>query len=134
MTHHVFVYGTLKKGQHNHDAYLSSSRFIGKATTSKDFLMFGGGFPLVRLPNKEDNHWFAGKVKGEVYEVNPDELKRLDRLEGHPHFYKRTITKIDEYPESEVWMYHWNDRKGRIKGQMCTPTVEKFGRDRIHDW
>ena len=134
MTHRVFVYGTLKQGECNHAHYLGSASFIGEATTSQDFMMFAAGFPLVRLPNKKDNHWFTGKVKGEVYDVSMEELQCLDGLEGHPHFYKRTITKLDEYPKSEVWMYHWNDRDGSIKGQMCTPRTEKFGKDKIHDW
>jgi len=134
MTYSVFVYGTLKRGRSNHASYLGDSRFIGEAHTSKPFMMFGHGFPLARLPIPKDNTWFAGKVKGEIFEVSMDTIRRLDSLEGHPNFYKRTITKLDEFPKSKVWMYHWNDSEGRIAGSICTPKTERFGKDKVHDW
>ncbi len=134
VTYSVFVYGTLKKGRGNHAHYLADARFVGKAHTTAPFMMFGHGFPLARLPNESDNHWFAAKVRGEVYEVSMEELRCLDSLEGHPHFYKRTLTAFDEYPDTKVWMYHWNERDGRLDGSLCVPRTEKFGRDRIHDW
>ena len=134
MTHSVFVYGTLKRGRGNHITYLASARFVGEAHTTESFMMFGHGFPLARLPNKGDNYWFAAKVKGEIFEVSMDELRHLDSLEGHPSFYKRTLTAVDEYPEAKVWMYHWNDSEGRLDGSLCTPRTKKFGRDKVHDW
>ena len=132
-TYSVFVYGTLKRGRGNHTHYLGNARFIGMAHTSESFMMFGHGFPLARLPNKSDNHWFAAKVKGEIFEVSMEELRCLDSLEGHPSFYKRTLTNMEEW-EGEVWMYHWTDSEGRLDGSLCTPRTEKFGKDKVHDW
>ncbi len=134
MTYSVFVYGTLKHGRHNHAHYLANARCIGEAHTAASFMMYGRGFPLARLPNESDNLWFAAQVKGEIYEVSAEELRGLDSLEGHPHFYIRTITAMDEYPESKIWMYHWNDSEGRVDDSLCTPTTEEHGRGRVHDW
>lgn len=130
MNSFVFVYGTLKWGKGNHLNYLGKSVFIGKARTKEKFMLFGYGIPLARLPNDSDNHWFAGQIEGELYDVSKETLGRLDSLEGHPNFYKRTITKLDEYPDHSVWMYHWAEGGGSIKGGSITPQ----GKDRTHDW
>jgi len=127
---YVFVYGTLKRGNGNH-RLLKSSRFISTVGTKKTFMMFGGGFPLCREPVDNDNHYHAGVVKGELFAVDDATLARLDRLEGHPNFYERRVTEIEEFLASKVWMYHWNS-DGRVEGAQHVP---KRGSDGpIHDW
>lgn len=118
---YVFVYGTLLSGQPNHNYFLQSSFFLGEGTTKDMFVMFGCGFPLARRPNENENYWFAGNIKGEIYGVTKHVLKQLDRLEGHPHFYERRITPIKEYPRKTIWMYHWANQHGRIEGELVTP-------------
>ena len=129
---YVFVYGTLKRGHGNYAVYLSDARFVGEVQTAKDFMMFGGGFPLCREPVPSDNLFHAGKVKGEIFAVNKDTLNRLDALEGHPHFYERRITAIEEYPATSIWMYHWNNENGRVEGRQETP--KRDGIDMLHNW
>jgi gamma-glutamylaminecyclotransferase len=74
----VFVYGTLKKGYCNHSC-LEDSPLVGKGKSVPRFRMFTNGyFPMViRTFNTE-----GVQVTGEVYEVSPETLARLDRLEG----------------------------------------------------
>jgi gamma-glutamylcyclotransferase (GGCT)/AIG2-like uncharacterized protein YtfP len=72
---HVFVYGTLKKGIHNH-RLLTHAKFIGYAITDQGYRLVAGGFPIVLEGGN-----FA--VKGEVYEVDDATLERLDQLEGY---------------------------------------------------
>ncbi|HJL14439.1 MAG TPA: gamma-glutamylcyclotransferase family protein, partial [Sandaracinaceae bacterium LLY-WYZ-13_1] len=36
------------------------------------------------------------RVVGEVYEVDGATLERLDRLEGHPGFYRRRQVELDD--------------------------------------
>ena len=89
--HHIFVYGTLKRGHGNHHL-LETATFLGVAVTAPEFTMLRlGGFPgIVRSGETE--------IKGELYEVDDATLRRLDRLEGHPSFYERqslTVTMTD---------------------------------------
>jgi len=85
--HQVFVYGTLRRRSHNH-RLLESSKFVGNAMTEKKYAMFASGIPYVteRLSEIE--------IVGEVYEVDAETLKRLDRLEGHPDSYERRMIKV----------------------------------------
>jgi len=43
-------------------------------------------------------------IEGEVYEVDAATLAGLDQLEGHPHFYRRTPVRLDEYGEVETYL------------------------------
>lgn len=117
---HVFVYGTLLRGQPNH-SLLGESFYAGRGATKDRFLMWGVGFPLARLPKESENLAFAGNVVGEVYAVSKAVLSRLDDLEGHPNFYERRFTAISEFSRKEIWMYHWANESGRIAGEVVTP-------------
>ena len=82
----VFVYGTLKKGYGNH-YLLADSKFVGEATSVSKWLMIGKDMPFPYLLNRDNT---KGKhIKGEVYEVDSNTLKRLDALEGVPTHYKK---------------------------------------------
>lgn len=82
----VFVYGSLKQGFRNHH-FLTGARLIAKTSTEPAFSMYQygdfGGFPGVVAAG-------VTSVSGEVYEVDAETLAHLDRLEGHPRFYRRT--------------------------------------------
>lgn len=73
MSHLVFVYGTLKKGFHNH-GLLEESEYEGPGKVP-------GHLYVVGLPyyKKADD----GVVYGELYRVDDNTLARLDRLEGY---------------------------------------------------
>ncbi len=83
----VFVYGTLLAGEPNHHL-LARARLLCPTETQPGFeLRHLGGFPgLVRGG--------AQAVVGEVYEVDDATLAALDRLEGHPTFYRRTSIAV----------------------------------------
>lgn len=87
----VFVYGTLKKGFHNHRC-LEGARFVTNAHLSVPFRMFDtGGFPVLLPATASKPGYFP---TGEVYELpegRPGELilARLDRLEGEGSMYHR---------------------------------------------
>jgi gamma-glutamylaminecyclotransferase len=88
----VFVYGTLKKGFGN-NRLLTTSEFVGHATTVGNFLMLDGGFPVV-LEAADDGSTSNRQVRGEVYEVDCATLKRLDRLESKGTMYDREIVHV----------------------------------------
>ena len=82
----VFVYGTLKQGHCNHrimqmdDA--APSELVMRDATIKGDLYDLGPFPAA-VESK------SGKINGEVWDVSNQTVRHLDRLEGHPDFYKR---------------------------------------------
>lgn len=99
--HTVFVYGTLKAGYSNHHLLETSEKATGTAITTGQYEMYHAGFPMVKNGNKN-----TGQIVGELYTVDDETLKRLDRLEGHPDFFCRHVVKVmmaDK--EVEAWMY-----------------------------
>lgn len=87
MTTRVFVYGTLLAGEGNH-RLLEGARLVCAAITRPEYRMHDMGyFPAI----------VAGgecAIVGEVYEVTALTLAQLDRLEGHPRFYRRTAIRL----------------------------------------
>ncbi|MFZ3373652.1 MAG: gamma-glutamylcyclotransferase family protein [Desulfitobacteriaceae bacterium] len=98
----VFVYGTLMKGYGNYCYYLSESEFLGKGEITGYALYAVSSFPGI-VPEVGE------KVKGEVYKVNRDTLKRLDSLEGEGSLYLRK--QVEVLVEGQIvqgWTYIWN--------------------------
>lgn len=85
---HVFVYGTLKKGRGN-NSLLKSSEFIGEGKTVNKYALYTTGIPFVIASQK------VSHISGELYSVDDETLLNLDRLEGHPDWYHREITKVE---------------------------------------
>ena len=91
-TYKVFVYGTLRKGYHNHHYLDGESDFIGKAKSVEKYSMtaeerYMRGYRKRAIP-------FVSKkpeieITGEIFEVSKYTLKLLDALESHPRWYKR---------------------------------------------
>ena len=82
----IFVYGTLKKNKKLH-YYLKTAKFLGNATTCNKY-------PLILSKNK----WYpylierknkGKKIKGEVYKIDFNTLKILDRVEEVTFYYYR---------------------------------------------
>ena len=98
----VFVYGTLMKGHGNHRSYLSKSDCLGKGEITGYALYAVSSFPGIVPENGE-------KVKGEVYQVDRDTLKRLDCLEGEGSLYLRKKVKVRVDDQIvQAWTYIWN--------------------------
>lgn len=104
--HLVFVYGSLKRGYHNHSVMEQEEGILVDMaeTAEKMFTMYSlGSYPCV---------WEDGKyrIKGELYCV--DDLSGLDHLEGYPKYYTRHKVKVrtDTNPDDILWawMYFLN--------------------------
>jgi len=96
--HKIFVYGTLMAGCGNH-RLLKDSKFLQGGRTLPHFTMISlGGFPGV-LPDGKN------AIEGEVYEVSDQDLIHLDQLEGHPDWYRRTPTRLQDGTEVEIYLY-----------------------------
>lgn len=90
----VFVYGTLCRGDYNHH-HLAGAQYQGPGVTESEFELYDlGTYPgAVRG---------TGQVIGEIYAVDREILERLDRLEGHPGFYRRELISTRYGP---AWFY-----------------------------
>lgn len=100
----VFVYGTLMKGHGNHRYYLSESQFLGKGEITGYALYAVSSFPGIIQEVEE-------KVKGEVYQVDQDTLKRLDCLEGEGSLYlRKQVDVLVEGQRVQAWTYIWNHK------------------------
>jgi gamma-glutamylaminecyclotransferase len=95
--HFVFVYGTLLRGEPNHEL-LSRSRFLGEARTEPSYTLVDmGAFPAMI-------HQGSTSVVGEVFEVTDDVLDALDELEGHPDWYTRTTITLSNGIVAETYL------------------------------
>lgn len=97
----LFTYGTLCRGRHNH-GFLKGAKFIGEAYTGFGYTLVINGLPYLLRDNEGPGCW------GELYEINDEQLKRIDFLEGHPEWYERK--EITVYCDSDneyhkVWAY-----------------------------
>lgn len=100
--HNIFVYGTLKRGQWNHEWFLSGAIFLGAGQTKQPFAMHDAyGFPTVAESPR------IYPIRGEAFAVTDAELAALDRLEQHPRFYTRRQTRIvlDDGQRLDAWLY-----------------------------
>ena len=97
----LFVYGTLKKGGGNYK-FLKDSKFI-QHYKLKNYILFdlGYGFPYM-IPSDNPYRPTEESVYGEVYEVDKNIIKYIDRLEGHPNHYRRTLCN---YKDEVASMY-----------------------------
>lgn len=110
----VFVYGTLMRGYGNH-SLLNNSSYLGEGQLQGYSMYHVSSFPGIV---KSDTN---NCIKGELYEVTPEELKRLDRLEGEGHLYKRVTEEIKMAGQGLVhaFTYVW---LGSVKN--CQEVIE----------
>ena len=93
----VFVYGTLLAGEPN-NRLLVGARLVVEAQTQPGFQLrdLGAFLGLVRGGEHA--------VTGEVYEVDEPTLAALDRLEGHPRFYRRSRIALEGGATVETYL------------------------------
>jgi len=99
----VFVYGTLKRGLSNH-RWLRGQTFLGGARTVSEYRMFDlGGYPGMVLAEGED----GGAIEGEVWAVDAEGLRGLDKLEGvaEGEYAFETVRLEGKWGEEEVKGY-----------------------------
>lgn len=115
----VFVYGSLKRGFHNH-SLLKNSQSLGEAKTNPEFVMYSaGGFPII----------IRGKfaITGELYAVNSATLKKLDRLESNGRMYKRELTWISSIQQfAWIYVYMYDDFRKSDSMKIKTDSAENI--------
>lgn len=74
--YYVFVYGTLRKNESNHNLLKEATLIARQAWTNGRLFDTGLGYPALKESMND-------KVYGEVYLVSEEQLFRLDELEGY---------------------------------------------------
>ena len=97
-TRRIFVYGTLLRGESNHDL-LRGARFVGEAQTQPGFELYDlGGYPgMVRGGD--------GVVLGELWDVGAKTLAALDELEQAPTHYQRVPILLQGSVQALTYIY-----------------------------
>jgi gamma-glutamylaminecyclotransferase len=106
----LFVYGTLRRGYENHEAYLQDAQFLGRAVTQNKFALFLDDFPYL---NKTPA---VSSIAGEIYRVDERTLARIDCLEGHPDEYRRELITVvtEQGMEYAAWTYFYPEPSGKL--------------------
>jgi gamma-glutamylaminecyclotransferase len=119
MTTRIFVYGSLRRGERA-NGLLADATFVGEARTAVGFTLYDlGSFPgVVRCGDRA--------VLGELYEVDDATLERLDRYEGHPHFYLRQAIDLEGGARAETYLL----RKEQVRGGDVVLSGDWFARRR----
>lgn len=98
----VGVYGTLKSGMWN-NGYIRNQKFL-KTVVMHNVKLYRNypDFPVAQ--------WHEGSNSiVELWEVDDECLRRLDRLEGVPHMYQRKVVDVSRlYVDESVHMYFGN--------------------------
>jgi gamma-glutamylaminecyclotransferase len=105
MNHHVFVYGTLLRGEPNH-RMMRGARFVRPARTAPSFTLVDlGYYPALRAGG-------VTRVVGEVYEVSPALLEALDRFESVPRLYERPAIQLEDGGAAYFYVQRTDARPG----------------------
>lgn len=90
----VAVYGSLKHGYGNHGTMVrAGGKFLHTAISVDDhYILDGHGYPYI---NEDHDNPLSAPLAVELYNVpRTGLLNDLDRLEGHPTFYKRELRRF----------------------------------------
>lgn len=108
MRHAVFVYGTLLRGEVNHQL-LEGASYLGPHRTAPCFSLY----LLGAYPGAVRGGLTA--IAGEVFSVDRAGLRRLDRLEDYPRLYDRRLLRT---PYGPAWIYLY---RGSVRSRALIP-------------
>jgi gamma-glutamylaminecyclotransferase len=119
----VAVYGTLKKGYSNYHSYLTGSKHLGKGETKDKYPLVINGLPYL-IEDKGKGH----NVEVDVFKVSGGVMAHLDRLEGHPNWYRRKQIEIKMKDKTLTCWIYFNIRetgKGQEWHKTYTQSPER---------
>jgi gamma-glutamylaminecyclotransferase len=120
----VFVYGSLLAGEPNHRVLERPRLLAADVRTEASYSLHDLGAYPAMVPDGEDS------IVGELYEVDAATLAALDRLEGHPRFYKRTEVALIDGTTAETYLLPRTQVTGRpvVRGGSWRARRKEKGR------
>ncbi|XP_044265086.1 putative gamma-glutamylcyclotransferase CG2811 isoform X1 [Tribolium madens] len=129
--HKVFVYGTLKRGEPNHNWFEKDSgyyKLISEAKTVEKYpLIIGTKYNIPFLLHSPGN---GTNVRGEVYEVDDKVFANLDTLEDHPNFYireEKDVLLLNSNEKIKTWIYFIKDFKDDLLNKTTYESYSNAG-------
>lgn len=94
----VFVYGSLRRGEHNHRLLVDvGARYVKAARTPPHYRLLDlGSYPAAVRDG-------ATALVGEVYDVDDAGMVELDRLEGVPRLYRRALVGLQDGTDAVIY-------------------------------
>jgi gamma-glutamylcyclotransferase (GGCT)/AIG2-like uncharacterized protein YtfP/general stress protein 26 len=128
----VFVYGTLRPPQadtvtEDSRYYFEVEPYVRAAIPAR--LPAAEIYDLGTYPGAISG---TGEVQGDLLKVTPTALKIMDRLEGHPNFFRRAKTKVFTDTGTAVAWVYWAPRS-LVIGHCPITGGDWFQRDRMVD-
>ena len=96
------VYGTLKKGHHNHEVHLNRPPIYANIINLNATMYSNGRYPML-IRSDQNNDIFI-----EIYELTQEELLKIDELET-PFGYSRSLIELPNF--DPFWIYYYDDNK-----------------------
>lgn len=128
MTEKLFVYGTLKQG-FPLSGLMKGAKYLGPAITKK-----------CKFALDTHNEAWPGlilgkyRIKGEMYEVTPEILARLDVAEGCPELFERAKIRIKDYID-KIHVYVAGDRLCKLlETETTSRTIYTDKASRTQEW
>lgn len=90
----VFVYGTLKRGQKNHDILDSLNAHYITSAVLPGFVLYASSKCMFPMAVRSDSS--SDRISGEVYHIDDDRLGVLDWFEGYDPVYPESSLFIRE--------------------------------------
>lgn len=120
---YLFVYGTLKKGKHNH-GIISHCKYIGKCKLLYNhYVLKNGPLPYLCFQRRYLNDYTH--VYGELYKVTQNDIEMLDKFEGHPNFYKRKLIPVHLLNDNS-YVYYANTYLYPYELAIQYPTIQEY--------
>jgi gamma-glutamylaminecyclotransferase len=127
----LFVYGTLKRGNGNHRLLKAiKAEFVAEVSTAEKLPLIVRGLPY--LLNKPGTGYH---VKGELFNLVKGGWSELDRLEGHPRFYRREFVDVRDTAGNvlRVQTYFLNLENTRGSSRAFNPVDMEMCREEYLD-
>lgn len=102
---YIFVYGTLRQKGQNH-WLLDYETYVGLLKTKQKYYMV---CPKSKVFPYCSTHQIAPssvptEIIGELYDISPQTLKKLDALEGHPTHYTRKAIELENNILADMYL------------------------------
>lgn len=110
----IGVYGTLKRG-HNANGMISTNpnnEYVGEGFFEIPYVMVNCGYYPALIPSEENRSIYM-----ELYNVDEDTIKGLDRYEGYPNLFDKKIVKINN-EDTTIYTYRFPEKLGEIKNNI----------------
>ncbi len=94
----IFVYGSLRRGMHQHYRIAGSTYICDSITAEKYTLYDTGSWPAAVIGG-------ATAIRGEVYLITDQALAEVDAYEQHPRLFCRTSVMLADQRLASIWLY-----------------------------